>query len=553
MPEKKRTFVRPLLVAVLLAWLVAPRPAGAYSVLTHEEVVDLVWAPQIVPLLKARFPGISDDAIRHAHAYAYGGSVIQDIGYYPFGSRYFSDLLHYVRTGDFVGALIRDSATPDEYAFALGALAHYSGDTIGHPYINRVTADEYPRLRRRYGQSITYEQDATAHLRTEFGFDVVGVANGFYSQQNYRDFIGFQVAKPLLERAFQETYGLPVAQVIPHEDLAIGSYRFSVSHLIPRMTKVALASYHDQIEHAHPGFERDKFLYRFQRTEFDKEFGVQYQRPGIPTRIFGAFIAILPKVGPLKALRLSVPNADEQTVYLRSVNDTVDRYKQYLAQVQAPITPLPAETAAVDPKLAAAAQQAPAAAPAAAPPTAIAKKNSKTDPVEQADQSVQKTIDQAVRQTGKQVRQTVEQAKTAAPTDSAPTIKLSHADAAATQAALGNTTGVPAQAQPTPPILADLDMDTGKPTAEGEYRLSDETHGRLLDEVTHAKIPTIPPGLRSHLLAYYAQDARTDDFLKKKPEEWKKVQGDLATLRSQPAPPLEASTPATSGVEGEQQ
>ena len=158
---------------LLLGYLLVPaNPARAYSVLSHEEVVDMAWLPHIVPLLRARYPNLTDDQIKEAHAYAYGGSVIQDIGYYPFGSHEFSDLLHYVRTGDFVSALLRESSSPDEYAFALGALAHYCGDVVGHPAVNKATADEYPKLRQRFGSVVTYENDKTAHIRTEFGFDV---------------------------------------------------------------------------------------------------------------------------------------------------------------------------------------------------------------------------------------------------------------------------------------------------------------------------------------------------------------------------------------------
>jgi hypothetical protein len=150
-------------LVLFLPLLLAARTADAYSVLSHEEVVDMAWKDQIVPMLKARYPAITADDLRVAHAYAYGGSVIQDIGYYPFGSHYFSDLLHYVRPNEFVIALIRDSKTPDEYAFALGALAHFCGDTIGHPTINQITSEEYPPLRRRFGQSVTYAENPTAH------------------------------------------------------------------------------------------------------------------------------------------------------------------------------------------------------------------------------------------------------------------------------------------------------------------------------------------------------------------------------------------------------
>ena len=255
----RRTCLRVALL-VLLCSVGFPLPAGAYSVLSHEEVVDLAWLPHIVPLLRARYPGLTDDDLRQAHAYAYGGSVIQDIGYYPFGNHEFSDLLHYVRTGDFVQALLRDAANANEYAFALGALAHYCGDVDGHPLINQVTADEYPKLRRQFGPVVTYGENPIAHLRTEFGFDVVEVAHGRYSQENYRDFIGFQVSKELLEKAFLETYGVPVSSILKHEDLAIGSYRRSVSSLIPKMTAIALVSYKDQIEKENPGFDHKKFV-----------------------------------------------------------------------------------------------------------------------------------------------------------------------------------------------------------------------------------------------------------------------------------------------------
>ena len=328
--------IRTALTLFLLLTFLVLRPAGAYSVLTHEEVVDMAWLPQIVPLLHARYPNLTDDELRTAHAYAYGGSIIQDIGYYPFGSHLFSDTLHYARTGDFVSALLRDSADPNEYAFALGALAHYCGDVYGHPTINQVTADEYPKLRRRFGRLVTYGENPVAHLRTEFGFDVVEVAHGRYSQENYRDFIGFQVSKDLLNRAFLETYGVPVDSILTHEDLAIGSYRRAVSTLIPRMTTVALVSYRDQIENENPGFQRSKFVYRLRRTEFEKQYGTQYARPGLGSRFLAFLIRILPKIGPLKAFSIMIPNAADQDLYIKSVNTTVDRYDALLIQIKAP-------------------------------------------------------------------------------------------------------------------------------------------------------------------------------------------------------------------------
>src|ERR1700735_5151108 len=119
-------------LAVFLCFLGVVRPAHAYSLLTHEQLIDLTWDSSIVPLLKSRYPDPTPAEIEHARAYAYGGCVIQDIGYYPFGDQFFSNLTHYVRSGDFIAWLFRNSRTIDEYAFAIGALSHYLGDSFGH-------------------------------------------------------------------------------------------------------------------------------------------------------------------------------------------------------------------------------------------------------------------------------------------------------------------------------------------------------------------------------------------------------------------------------------
>src|SRR5580692_5584435 len=232
--------------------------ASSYSVLTHEEIVDLLWKDQIQPLLLKRFPGASEDDLRKAHAYAYGGCVIQDMGYYPFGNHYFSDLVHYLRSGDFVMALIEDSSDLNEYAFALGALAHYSSDNVGHPTINRVVAIEFPKLKRKYGDSVTYGDNNKAHIRTEFGFDMVQVAKNRYTSDRYHDFIGFEVSKPVMERAVVQTYDLKVQDIFGDEDLAIGSFRRSISVVIPEMTRVALLNRNNEVIRDSPNFDKKK-------------------------------------------------------------------------------------------------------------------------------------------------------------------------------------------------------------------------------------------------------------------------------------------------------
>jgi hypothetical protein len=307
----------------------------AYSVLTHEEIIDLAWLTEIRPLLIERFPGLTEDQIKEAHAYAYGGSVIQDLGYYPFGSRDFSDLVHYVRSGDFVVELLKESRDPDEYAFALGALSHYVADIDGHPAVNEAVAIRYPKLRAKYGKFVLYAEDKTAHLKTEFGFDTLQVAKNRYAPEQYHDFIGFQVSEPLLERAFPVVYGVELKDVLTHEDLAIGSYRFSVSRLIPRMTQVALALHKKDLARETPGFAKSKFLYRLSRSDYEREWGKTYARPGLGTRILSALLLLVPKIGPFKGLGFNNPTPQTEDLYIKSINTTTDSYQALLREVRA--------------------------------------------------------------------------------------------------------------------------------------------------------------------------------------------------------------------------
>ena len=328
---------RPLaqrIVTVLLVVVMCGGPSFAYSVLTHEEIVDLLWSDEIRPLLLKRYPGLTDDQIKEAHAYAYGGAVIQDLGYYPFGNKQFSNLVHYVRTGDFVHELLLESADVNEYAFALGSLAHYTSDITGHPTVNQSVAIEFPKLQRKYGKVVTYAQDKTAHIKTEFGFDMAQVAKNRYASQQYHDFIGFQVSKPLLERVFPVVYGLDFKDVIAHEDLSVGTYRFSVSRLIPEMTQVALQTHKKQIMAERPDFAKKEFLYRLSRSSYEKEWGKDYTKPGLGARILAVFFRIIPKVGPFKGLGFKNPTPQTEDMYFKSINSTVDQYRSLLRAVR---------------------------------------------------------------------------------------------------------------------------------------------------------------------------------------------------------------------------
>jgi hypothetical protein len=321
-------------MAVFFVMLLCTSGLFAYSVLTHEEIIDLVWTDEIRPLLLKRFPRLTEEQITKAHAYAYGGAVIQDLGYYPFGSTEFSNLVHYVRSGDFVRELLLESQDANEYAFALGALAHYASDIVGHPAVNQAVAIHYPKLRAKFGNSVRYAEDKTAHLKTEFGFDMVQVAKNRYASQQYHDFIGFQVSKPLLERVFPVVYGVELKSVLSHEDLAVGSYRYSVSQLVPEMTQVALRTHKKDMMRETPGLAKQKFLYRLSRSEYEKEWGKNYPKPGVGTRVLSALLHYMPKIGPFKAMAFNNPTPQTEEMYFKSINTTVDQYRAYLKEVR---------------------------------------------------------------------------------------------------------------------------------------------------------------------------------------------------------------------------
>ena len=320
-----------LLVACLLFGVA--RSSSAYSLLTHEELIDILWKDQIEPLLLKRFPAATRDQLHQAHAYAYGGCLIQDLGYYPFGSKFFSDLTHYVRTGDLITNLIRDSADLDEYAFALGALAHYSADNSGHPLVNRAVALAFPKLRAKYGDTVTYEDNPRAHIQTEFGFDMTQVSKNRYTSDQYHDRIGFQVARPLLERAFLETYGLQLKEVLADVDLAIGSFRRAISQVIPEMTRAALTVYHPEEVKDKPSIDKKRFLYNLSRAEYEKEWGKDYRKPGSFERALGFILRWIPKIGVFKALAFKIPTPEMEDLYFKSMNQTVEKDRELLRQV----------------------------------------------------------------------------------------------------------------------------------------------------------------------------------------------------------------------------
>ena len=319
---------------VVLAALLLAQASRAYSVLTHEQVVDLLWEARLQHMLQARFPDLTDKQLREAHAYAYGGSLVQDMGYYPFGSRYFSDLTHYVRTGDFVIALLRESQTANEYAFALGALAHYAADNSGHPMVNHVVAMEFPDLERKFGKVVTYADSPKAHIRAEFGFDMTQVAKNRYTSDRFHDFIGFEISQGLLERVFPMVYGIKFDDVVHDEDLAIGSFRHAVSKLIPETTRVALLTRRSEIVADTPDAAEKKYLYYLSKTDYQREWGTTYRKPGFGTRLLAIRLKLFPKKGPFSGLDFKIPTKQTEDLFVKSVDETVRSYQQLLEESQ---------------------------------------------------------------------------------------------------------------------------------------------------------------------------------------------------------------------------
>src|ERR1700730_11962266 len=328
--------------ALLLAATFCARNIAAYSVLTHEELIDLAWNDSIRPLLLARFPGATDAQVRKAHAYAYGGSAIQDMGYYPFGKKFVSNLTHYVRTGDFVIWLFRSARTIDEYAFAIGALSHYLGDSIGHSEaINPATSVEFPNMRRKFGPIVTYGETPHGHIRTEFAFDIDELTDQAFAPPAFLRAIGFQVPRKLLERAFLNTYGFDIHEVLGRAQPALRSYRTSVRSFIPAFAEAEVVLHRHQFP-PHPNTEDYRvFAERVARTNYERRWKQTFKGPGFKAHLLAILVFMVPKIGAASDLAIKIPTSDTEDWYLRSVNHTVDAFRGILDKLKADFdTPL---------------------------------------------------------------------------------------------------------------------------------------------------------------------------------------------------------------------
>lgn len=328
-------------VALVMAALLCASESTAYSVLTHEEIIDLAWKNSIRPLLLAKFPGATDHELVVAHAYAYGGSAVQDMGYYPFGKVFFSSLTHYVRAGDFVANLINDARTLDEYAFALGALSHYLGDSIGHSEaVNPATALNFPKLRSKYGDVVTYGESPHSHIRTEFAFDVEELANRSFAPSAYQEYIGFRVPRKFLRQVFIETYGIDIGEVLGKARPDLKSYRTSVRTFIPAFAAAEVVLHKKQFPPPPDTEEYRVFAERVKRTNYERHWKHTYKGPGFKAHLLAVLVFLVPKIGAASDLAIKIPNDETNEWYLRSVNRTVDRFRAILGQLLAATDPL---------------------------------------------------------------------------------------------------------------------------------------------------------------------------------------------------------------------
>jgi hypothetical protein len=330
--------LRTILALLLLLVLPWHRRAEAYSLLTHEQLIDLAWQDSIVPLLLSRYPDLTPAQLEEARAYAYGGCVIQDIGYYPFGDMMYSNLTHYVRAGDFVVSLFRNAENADELAFAVGALSHYIGDTIGHPGATNVAVPvEFPKLRAKYGPVVNYAQGKHQHVQIEFGFDIDEIAHHRVAPIQYLRHVGLEVSVRQLAIAYYQTYGIT-------EDFTgarkhrfnVSGYRFAVRSFIPR-TAYAVTLLHRNQEPAEASTP--------ERVQMDKEVAAlvlennwqAYRRKaGIGTYLLAGFIFIVPKIGSLKIVAIKDPTQATEADYLHSVVLSTAALRQRLASFTPP-------------------------------------------------------------------------------------------------------------------------------------------------------------------------------------------------------------------------
>ena len=228
--------------------------------------------------------------------------------------------------------MLASATTIDEYAFALGAAAHYVADTIGHPEAtNRAVAEIYPALRKKYGESVMYAQDHSAHLMTEFRFDVLEMSRSKRSRDLFQHAVQFQVAEPVLNEAFEKIYGLRLDDLFTNTDVAILTYRFAFRTLIEEATGIAWELYRADIEHLDTTATSESFVYELSRADFEKEFGKTFRQPGYFTRFLAWIVKLIPNKGPFKRMVYVPLPSHVRQLFTTALEHATTRYQSLVA------------------------------------------------------------------------------------------------------------------------------------------------------------------------------------------------------------------------------
>ena len=310
-----------LKVLTLVVLMLTATPGIPFSVQTHEMIIDLAWSNSIRPVLLNRFPNLTEAQLQEAHAYAYGGSAIQDLGYYPFGNALFSDLTHYIRSGDFVLSLLHNSQNANDLAFAIGALSHYIGDNIGHgEAVNYSVPIEFPRLEKKYGTVVNYSQGPHPHVQTEFAFDINQLSKGRFAPSAYLEHVGLEIPRTLLRTAFYETYGLNLSDIVGSKETSLRIYRRAVRHFLPNIARAQTILHKSSFPQDSSSEEFLELKEELLQVAAEENWQQYRKSPGFGSHMYAGFIYIVPKVGPLQMLAIKGPIEQTEDLYVRSVN-----------------------------------------------------------------------------------------------------------------------------------------------------------------------------------------------------------------------------------------
>jgi hypothetical protein len=217
-------------------------------------------------------------------------------------------------------------------AFAIGALSHYLGDTIGHAEaINPAVGTEFPALAARYGPNVNFAEGEHQHVRAEFAFDINEIAKHRLAPEGYLNRIGFAIPVPLLARAFYDTYGLDIGEILGNHRPTLKGYRYSVRTLLPRVAYAETLLNRRQMPPDAPSPALDELNRQIAALAAEDHWERYRTHAGIGTHLLAGVIFILPKIGPLSDLSLRGPTPQTEQKYIDSLVLTTETLRQKLA------------------------------------------------------------------------------------------------------------------------------------------------------------------------------------------------------------------------------